>query len=549
MAAPRLVVDVQTAQGGFFGNRGIRRYALGLVHALRDQGALAAALVNPGRPWAEPAPPDLADAADVRWATTSTLRELDAAGATAYLITSPFERTRPVQSAIPPYVVESGLPIVSVLYDLIPEHVDVYPPDLMAMYWARRPLLAQADLLLTLSEHVRRDVIERVGVDPDRVAVIGAGASEFFGPARPGDGGKALLAEAVPEIERPYVLSVTGWSAHKNAEGLIAAWSQVPDDVRRSHQLVLTCTLPPDAKSVWREQGRDSGIRPDELVVTDFVDDEVLRALYQNAALFVLPSRQEGFGLPVVEAARCGCPAITSDAASLPEVLAWPPSTFPVDDVAAAAALIERGLRDNTFRSDLRAAGVRAAERHTWDHVAERTVQACAGMPVPRRSRRTPPVRVAVIGRASALTFDATASLADVLGDDCHLDRFASGTGTVEARRAGTGWYPARALGHAFDPWGYDALVYVVDGFPPRELIDLTTRYPGIVWFVEQSVDPELMVELARRARGAVATAEVGGLPAGGAAFGRPVPTSVVSATEVAGEVRALLGRFSRLAS
>jgi len=544
--APRLLVDLQTVQGGFFGNRGIRRYALGLAQALLRRGAVQALLLNPGRPWHEPFPAELDGAEALAWSTTPTLRDLDASGATAYVMTSPFERTRPVQSAVPPYVVESGLPLVVELYDLIPEIVDVYPPDLMSLYWARRGLLSQADLLLTLSEHVRRDAIERLDVDPGRVAVIGAGASDFFHRPRGDEQPDALLARELPEVRRPYVLSVTGWSAHKNAEGLVYAWSHLPVAVRRAYQLVLTCKLPPEARSAWRDQGRAHGLDPDELVVTDHVDDEVLRALYQRARLMVLPSRQEGFGLPVVEAARCGAPAITSDATSLPEVLDWPEATFPVDDADAMSALIERGLTDDRFRSELLRAGDAAAERHTWERVADRTVEACSSIE-PRRARRVPPSRVALVGQFSSPTSadDPAERLASVLGRESHLDRFAvRADGPAEPRLTG-GFYPARALGHAFDPWGYDAVVYAVDRRPPRELVELTSRYPGIVWFVEQPDDPELMAEMARGARGAVVAAEVGRLSVGARAFGRSVPTSVADADDAA-QVRALVERLSR---
>ncbi len=541
--APRLIVDLQTVQGGFFGNRGIRRYALGLARSLRHRGAVHALLLNPGRRWHEELPADLVGADELTWSTTPELRDLDAAGATAYVMTSPFERTRPVQSAIPPYVVESGLPLVTVLYDLIPEIVDVYPPDLMALYWARRPLVAQADLVLTLSEHVRRDAIERLEVDPARVAVIGAGASDFFRPPRRGEDPAELLARHVPRLTRPYVLSVTGWSAHKNAEGLVSAWSRLPRGLRRSHQLVLACILPPDAKSAWLDQARSAGLETDEVVVTDFVDDDVLRALYQQAALFVLPSRQEGFGLPVVEAVRCGCPAITSSATALPEVLDFPPATFPVDDTDATASLIERALTDDGFRAELRAAGAAAAERHRWERVGERAARACAALD-PRRPRVVPPLRVALVGRfTTTAATHAADRLADALGGRCHIDRFAvRAPGDPHA----SGCYPARALGHAFDPWGYDAVVYAVDRGPSRELVDLATQYPGVIWFVDGVSDPEVMAEVARHARGAVVGAELGRLSVGAGAFGRPVPTSVVHSGDDVAEVGALVERLSR---
>lgn len=495
---PRLLVDIQTVQGGFFGNRGIRRYALGFARALMDGGVARALLLNPEKPWLEEFPRELSDVGDISWTTRRGLRELDADGATAYVVTSPFERTAPVDAAVASYVVESGMPIVSVLYDLIPEIVDVYPPALMPMYRARRELVKQADLLLTLSEHVRRDAIERLGMPPERVAVIGAASSDFFRPTLPGERPREVLAEHVGQITRPFALSVTGWLAHKNVEGLIKAWSILPRSLRREYQLVLTCPLPPGAEQVWHELAIGSGLAPDDVVVTGHVDDHAVRALYQQAQLLVLPSYEEGFGLPVLEAARCGCPAITSSTSSVPEVLEWEPSTFPPQDTDAMAEAIERGMLDPVFRADLRAVGDAAARRHTWDRVGERTARACASMPKPRRRREAAPYRVAVVGpltppaAPAAVTSDRVATLLRPLCDVHRFDTAASPGARRSADSAGAPGdrsYAARALGDVRDAWGYDVIVYMVDRRPTTELRKLARTHSGVVWFVEAPDD------------------------------------------------------------
>jgi glycosyltransferase involved in cell wall biosynthesis len=504
--APRLVVDIQTVQGGFFGNRGIRRYAIGFARALVDVGVVRALLLNPEKPWMEEFPRELNDVGDISWTTRRRLRELDADGGTAYVMTSPFERTAPVDAAVPSYVVESGIPIVAVLYDLIPEIVDVYPPELMPLYRARRELVKQADLLLTLSEHVRRDAIERLGMSPERVAVIGAATSDFFRPALPGERPRDVLAEHVGRITRPFALSVTGWLAHKNVGGLINAWSRLPRSLRRDYQLVLTCPLPPGAEKVWNELAIGSGLAPDDVVVTGHVDDRAVRALYQQAQLLVLPSYEEGFGLPVLEAARCGCPAITSSTSSAPEVLEWEPSTFPPQDTDAMAETIERGMLDPVLRADLRAVGDAAARRHTWDRVGERTTRACASMPKPRRRAEAAPYRIALVGpltppaAPSALATDRVAALLRHLCDVHRFDTAASPLAHASgdsAEAPGVRSYPARALGNARDAWGYDAIVYMVDKSPSMELRELARAHSGVVWFVEAPDDRAVGAELA----------------------------------------------------
>jgi glycosyltransferase involved in cell wall biosynthesis len=544
----QLLVDIQTVQGGFFGNRGIRRYAVGLARALVNCGIARALLLNPGRPWLEEFPRGLRTDRRVVWATRSSLRALDGDGPVAYVMTSPFERTDPAESAVPSYVVESGMPVICVLYDLIPEIVDVYPPSLMSAYRARRQFVREADLLFTLSDHVRRDAIARLDFPAERVAVIGADASAYFRSALPGERPEQLLAAHLGRITRPFVLSVTGWLAHKNAEGLIEAWSRLPSPLRREYQLVLTCPLPPGGARAWNDVAAGHGLASDDVVVTDRVDDAVVRALYQRAELLVLPSLEEGFGLPVLEAARCGCPSITSNTSSLPEVLAWEPSTFPPLDIDTMSATIERALVDPVFRSDLRAAAAAAARRHTWERVGERTMQACASMSAPRRSRRRPPLRVALVGRlrppsgSSAATIDR---VTDLLGAHGRVDRFdiscTDGAVTADPKTApDVRSYPVSALGRARDPFGYDAICYVVDAHPSNHVRELARAFPGVVWFVEPPDDHAVGAELAQRASRVVRAPSVAAFAVDPGPFGRIAPTSVVP-SDGPSDLRALL--------
>ena len=106
---------------------------------------------------------------------------------------------------------------------------------------------------------------------------------------------------------------------------------------------------------------------------TGFATDALLRALYQQTALFAYPSRYEGFGLPVVEASRCGAPAIVANAPGLREVVPWQPAQFDPDDAEALGGLIERGLCDQSFRSRLLDLADETAHSHTWERVAQRT--------------------------------------------------------------------------------------------------------------------------------------------------------------------------------
>jgi glycosyltransferase involved in cell wall biosynthesis len=105
-----------------------------------------------------------------------------------------------------------------------------------------------------------------------------------------------------------------------------------------------------------------------------FVSDAELVTLYRRAVALVLPSRYEGFGLPVLEAMRAGCPVICADSSALPEVAGSAALLFPWDDAAALAAQMTRLVKDPVLRSAQIAAGVAHAARFSWLRVAEQTL-------------------------------------------------------------------------------------------------------------------------------------------------------------------------------
>ena len=509
---------------------------MALTTALLRRDAVSAVLFNPNRPTVDPIPAELADTARVEWSSTPTLRRLDADGASAYLMTSPFERVQPPESFLPRFVLDSGLPIASVLYDLIPEIIDVYPADLMDVHRVRRELIKQVDLILALSDQTKRDAVDRLGVPSERVEVIGAGASDYFRPPAPGDHPALLLAERLPQITKPFVFCVSGWSAHKNTEGLIEAWARLPNHTRDDCQLVVTCRLPPQAGTAWVDRARARGLRDGELVVTDYVDDRVLRALYQQARLFVSPSFYEGFGLPVLEAVLCDCPAVTSNAAAVPEVLQWAPSSFSPGDIDEMAHIIERGLHEEEFRLALRRVGEAAARRHTWEQVADRTASACARLAERRARRRAPRLQLALVGAFQSGRDELVAGALGTIGD---VDCFAT---APERGTPAKGRHGVALLGRVRDPWGYDAIVYLVDERSSAAMLKAVRRHPGILWFLDDPAACADVRELSRCARARLVPRGTEPNAASALApFTRPAPTATTTLDDLDGAVASLL--------
>jgi glycosyltransferase involved in cell wall biosynthesis len=512
MPAPRLFLDIQTIQSQHAADRGIPRFATELSRALLADGAPVAGLaLNPLAPWPRRIHAELARAPQLTWNTAVAFRRALAAGPLVYVVVSPFELSRPVQAVLGAHV--TGVPRVAVVHDLIPHLFpglfDLDETALGRVYARRIETLRSFDLLLTPSASTRRDVITRLGVPPNGVTVVGEAASPLFVPPQPGDDPRAAVRRAVPAINRPFVLCVSASEAHKNTESLIEAWARLEGPVRDEYQLVIACSVDDETRRSWTAVAARQGIAPDKLVFTGFVEDEVLRALYQSAELFVLPSRYEGFGLPILEAVSCGCPAISSNTSSLPELLDWPDATFAPGEPDEIAALIDRALTDASYRAELLLRSRRVAGRHSWSRVVERVLSSCAPLSDdrPARARR---LRVALVGPFPpnrSWIAGLNAQLADHLGGRCDLDCFSEPFNARNARPSRSRCYrmfPGAALGPTLTPAAYDAVLYSI-GPEPDDAYRLCRGYPGIVWLHDLAL---ASADLLTGARGVIVDSE-----------------------------------------
>lgn len=221
--------------------------------------------------------------------------------------------------------------------------------------WAYDNAARDADLVLTISEHARGGIVERLGTAPDRVEAIPLGVDHLrFRPDGPGPDG-------VPER---YVVYPANMWPHKNHERLFEAFAQVEDP---DLTLVLTGqTYGGDALLAGR----------DRVLHLGHVPPADLPALYRGAQALVFPSLFEGFGLPPLEAMACGTPVAASGEGALGEVVGEAGVMFDPRDVAAIAEAIARVTTDSDLRARLREAGLARAAGFSWQATAERHVAA-----------------------------------------------------------------------------------------------------------------------------------------------------------------------------
>jgi glycosyltransferase involved in cell wall biosynthesis len=500
-----LFLDVQGTQDGIHPERGIPRYIA--MHAramLARPGAVSRVALNPTVSAPAQLPAEILSSSKLVWNTPAAFREARAEGPLAYHVMSPFHLHLPFEAALPPHALDADALVVT-LYDLIPlQEPATYLTDFYARLYRSRLSLAQsADLVLTLSDHTSADAVTRLGLSASRVVTIGAGVSPYF--RRPDHTRtRSALCAGVEGLSRPFVMTVSGHDARKNTALLLRAFANLPRSLRRALQVVVVGEISPDVLREYLRVAREAGCTDDEIVWAGLVSDETLRALYQSSELFVFPSLSEGFGLPVLEAVACGCPALTARTSSLPDILEWGPSTFDPFDADELSGLLQVALSDTAFRSELNRHGDAAVARYTWDAVAERTLDAVAGL----RARRSPlgPLRLAFVG-AMADPLDPgrdAANVARVLRGHCEIDVYATDRDDA-ARDDDIPTLPVEALERVRALSAYDAIVYALGARSDPLLRDLARRTPGVVWLREPGDADRIEPDLIASARAVVA--------------------------------------------
>ncbi|MFZ5904396.1 MAG: glycosyltransferase family 4 protein [Chloroflexota bacterium] len=245
-------------------------------------------------------------------------------------------------------------------------------PDLRAYKlfdtWYMRlalPLAARrAWKVFTISEYTRQDVLRLFKVPPDKVLTTYLATSAGY--RRVTDDKKLEEVRQRYRLVQPFVFYPTSFSPRKNVERLLEAFRSVSDQI--PHHLYLT------GRQTWRKNEimeRLTGTLSERVHLLGSVPAEDMPSIYTLADFTVYVSLFEGFGLPVVEAFRCGSPAIISDLTSLPEVAGDAALIVGGYNIESIRQGLLRLAQDESLRWELVARGYQRAEYFTW----ERTVR------------------------------------------------------------------------------------------------------------------------------------------------------------------------------
>jgi glycosyltransferase involved in cell wall biosynthesis len=222
--------------------------------------------------------------------------------------------------------------------------------------------------LIAISKATRDDLVELLHEPAGKIDVVPQGIGEAHPElAMP----EAELRAWLGAGERPIALSVSAKRPHKNLRRLIEAVARIPAERR---PLLVIPGYRTWHEEELRRQAHALGIGEDVRLL-GWVSQAELEGLYAAAAVFVITSLFEGFGLPVLEAMQRGVPVACSDRSSLPEVAGGAALMFDPERPDEIAAAIERLLEDGAEADRLRRAGFERARRFTWDETARLTAE------------------------------------------------------------------------------------------------------------------------------------------------------------------------------
>ncbi|MDQ3041320.1 MAG: glycosyltransferase family 4 protein [Acidobacteriota bacterium] len=272
--------------------------------------------------------------------------------------------------------------IVVTLHDVIADHhpEHIFPDSKSKFFWKLKQNIAirQADLILTVSDYSKEQIIKYFKLPESRLRVINEAARPAFKVLPPdGAANDAIRRYQLKQGEK-FLLYVGGISPHKNLSVLIDAFNCLRANPKQAEvKLVLVGDYKDDpffsAYPALKKQVAALGLE-DKIIFTGFISDEDLTYLYNAATLLVFPSLEEGFGLPAIEAMACGTPVAASNCGSLPEVIGAAGRFFNPRSAENMSETIQQILGDDAMRSSMKESGLRRSEQFLWKKAAEDTL-------------------------------------------------------------------------------------------------------------------------------------------------------------------------------
>ncbi len=274
-------------------------------------------------------------------------------------------------------------PRVLTVHDVAFLHLPEQMSRASLYYWKylALPSARRVTRIVTVSNQSRQEIAQELGIPLERIDTVYNSIDDQFRAKIPTEA--IAQARARYQLTTPYILFVGTIQARKNVSALIQAFAHLAPEMP-DVQLVLAGGITGNSEVIVRE-AKQSPVAG-RIRLTGRVEYEDLPAIYAGARVLVLPSKFEGFGLPIIEAMACGTPVVANNASCLPEVAGGAAVLADADNTPAFAAAIQRTMEDERLRADLMARGYQRAEQFRPEICAQQMLgiyEQVAGTAVP----------------------------------------------------------------------------------------------------------------------------------------------------------------------
>lgn len=244
------------------------------------------------------------------------------------------------------------VPYAVCIHDLVQLDLPQYFPFFKRLYFnvVTRLVAKKAAIVFTVSDFSKQRICHHFSIPESKVVVLGNAAANKFAIQSFG---------ATPVVDFKYFLNYSSAKKYKNLQGLIKAYSAIESRVKEDLIIVAN-----------RKQISPQISLSNRIHFMDNLSDDDLVGLLSHATALVFPSHYEGFGIPIIEAMACGCPVITSNSSSMPEVaqgaaiLVDPKSSASIADAMLYVSSIEVDARKKMIRDGLRVCG-----KYSWENI------------------------------------------------------------------------------------------------------------------------------------------------------------------------------------
>ncbi|MDZ7994958.1 MAG: glycosyltransferase family 4 protein [Nostoc sp. EfeVER01] len=271
------------------------------------------------------------------------------------------------------YPCQNSLKVMNI-YDLTFIKYPNYIDSVVKTYTEKvKRCLQWTDLVLTISESSKKDIIEYLKVDPSKVYVTPL-ASRYYPNYLSEEIAQELEKQANYDFSKPYLLFVSTIEPRKNINTIITAFNFLKEKYKIEHQLILI------GKKGWNYEPIFAAIEnspwANQIHHLNYLSNELVALFYSKADVFVYPSHYEGFGLPVLEAMTLGAPVISSNTSSIPEVTGDAAILVDPSNSIQLGEAILKVISNSQLRQELIHQGKARAKLFSWERTAKETLNA-----------------------------------------------------------------------------------------------------------------------------------------------------------------------------